>query len=102
MWDSTGTSMGESSRGSGAGGERAALRVAFVSQFVYPHDEEVRIRRLAAPFDSHGWRCAVFSRGQPGIPDEDAWMGAGAPLAGGELWPVRRDRRRAPAVESVM
>src|SRR5512132_3322371 len=72
MWDSTGTSMGESSGGSGAGGERAALGVAFVSQFVYPHDEEVRIRRLAASFSSHGWRCAVFSRGQPGIPDEDA------------------------------
>jgi Glycosyl transferase 4-like domain len=64
--------MGDGSEGNGVGAEPAAVRVAFVSQFVYPHDEEVRIRRLSASFSSHGWRCAVFSRGQSGIPYEDA------------------------------
>ena len=72
MGNSTGATIGDGSEGNGAGAGAPAVRVAFVSQFVYPHDEEVRIRRLAASLSSHGWRCAVFSRGQSGIPDEDA------------------------------
>jgi glycosyltransferase involved in cell wall biosynthesis len=41
------------------------MHVGFVSQYVYPHDEEVRIAKYAATLVQAGHRVSVFSRGAP-------------------------------------